>query len=168
MDRSSDFSPNLENLTSIPLSFRREALNSPLTLQSLGTMGLGFALAFPHNLKSQARWWTIAKGIQGQLQMLKALEGLGTLPQIFEKVLGIFQTLEVRDRQENFNTSLAMFRKLSKFPDERLLMIHKKVQARLSYLPGLINLMGKTAQTYGMQLSPMADDGGLFTHLQLF
>ena len=86
--------------TSLPFlsPCRREALNSPLTLQSLGTMGLGFALAFPHNLKSQARWWTIAKGIQGQLQMLKALEGLGTLPQVFEKVLGIFQTLEVRDR----------------------------------------------------------------------
>ncbi|MEH2330807.1 16S rRNA (cytosine(967)-C(5))-methyltransferase [Nostoc sp.] len=47
-------SPNLENLTSIPLSPKRgEALNSPPSLQGLGAGGLGFALTFPNDVKSQ-------------------------------------------------------------------------------------------------------------------
>ncbi|MEH2260552.1 16S rRNA (cytosine(967)-C(5))-methyltransferase [Nostoc sp.] len=47
-------SPDLENLTSIPLSPKRgEALNSPPTLQGLGAEGLGFALTFPNDVKSQ-------------------------------------------------------------------------------------------------------------------
>ncbi|MEH2455868.1 type I-D CRISPR-associated helicase Cas3' [Nostoc sp.] len=46
----SDFSRDLENLSPA----RREALNSPHSLVGKGAGGLGFALVFPHSVKSQA------------------------------------------------------------------------------------------------------------------
>ncbi|WP_334688702.1 CHAT domain-containing protein [Nostoc sp.] len=53
--KASDFSRDLKNL-SPNLSFAKtEALNSPPSLQGLGAGGLGLALTFPHDVKSQAK-----------------------------------------------------------------------------------------------------------------
>jgi hypothetical protein len=48
-----DFSRDLENLSPNLSPARREALNSPPTLVGKGVGGLGFALVFPHSVKSQ-------------------------------------------------------------------------------------------------------------------
>ena len=50
---SSDFSGDLENLSPNLSPKRREALNSPPSLLGKGAGGLGFVLAFPHDVKSQ-------------------------------------------------------------------------------------------------------------------
>uniref|UniRef100_UPI0035C93E87 SAV_2336 N-terminal domain-related protein n=1 Tax=Plectonema radiosum TaxID=945768 RepID=UPI0035C93E87 len=50
----SDFSRDLENPSPNLSPKRREALNSPPSLVGKGAGGLGFALAFPHDVKSQA------------------------------------------------------------------------------------------------------------------
>jgi len=68
--------------TSPPFLFpyRREVLNSPPSLPGLGAKGLGFTLAFPYHVKSQARWRAISKGIQPQLHrvMTRASRWRGT------------------------------------------------------------------------------------------
>ncbi len=48
-----DFSRDLENLSPNLSPRRREALNSPPSLVGKGAGGLGSALAFPHDVKSQ-------------------------------------------------------------------------------------------------------------------
>ncbi|MEH1941282.1 MAG: hypothetical protein V7L01_13835 [Nostoc sp.] len=61
----SDFSRHVEDF-----SFRRrEGLNFRPNLVGKLAQGLGLLLVFLHNnVKSQARWWTISKEIQAQLQ----------------------------------------------------------------------------------------------------
>jgi hypothetical protein len=50
----SDFSRDLENPSPNLSPARREALTFPPSLAGKGARGLGFALAFPHNVKSQS------------------------------------------------------------------------------------------------------------------
>ncbi|MEH2253522.1 hypothetical protein [Nostoc sp.] len=57
--------------------------------------------------------------------MAKSLEILGILPKIPDPVLVIFQIVEVRDRQKDTNTSLAIVKKIVEVPGGRLLQIHK-------------------------------------------
>jgi hypothetical protein len=129
--------------TSLPFLFpyRREILNSPPNLVGLGVRGLGFALAVPYNVKSQARCWAISKEIQPQLHrvitrasrcykaygskvkpfssqsgrviflMPKGLEGLGILAKVCGS-LGNFPNCE----------SLRSLRKLLKFQEVGLLV----------------------------------------------
>ncbi|MEH2449804.1 hypothetical protein [Nostoc sp.] len=52
--------------------------------------------------------------------MMKGLEALGILPKVHKKVWGIFQTVEVRDRQKNTNTGLAIVQKIVKIPGGRI------------------------------------------------
>ncbi|MHC5827294.1 MAG: hypothetical protein ACYT04_68320, partial [Nostoc sp.] len=52
-EEDADFSRDLENLSPNFSPARREALNSPHSLVGKGAGGLGFALAFPHDVKSQ-------------------------------------------------------------------------------------------------------------------
>ncbi|MFS0514502.1 hypothetical protein ACEYW6_07210 [Nostoc sp. UIC 10607] len=140
----SDFSRDLANFS----PSRRKAGNFPLILVGLRVLGL--ALVFPDNVKSQARWWTISKGIQAQLRSVitrmsrwwatyglqvqpfsnqsgqlilltpKGLEEIGILPKIYEKVLVIFQTVRDCDRPENLNTSLAIVTKIVKISGGRI------------------------------------------------
>ncbi|KAB8319706.1 hypothetical protein SD81_012870 [Tolypothrix campylonemoides VB511288] len=49
------FSRDLENLSPNLSPASREALNSPPSLLGKGAGGLGFALVFPHDVKSQGR-----------------------------------------------------------------------------------------------------------------
>ncbi|OKH41189.1 hypothetical protein FACHB389_05885 [Nostoc calcicola FACHB-389] len=48
-----DFSRDLENLSLNLSPTRRETLNLPPSLVGKGVRGLGFSLAFPHDVKSQ-------------------------------------------------------------------------------------------------------------------
>jgi hypothetical protein len=48
-----DFSRDLENPSPNLSPTRREALTFPPSLVGKGVRGLGFTLAFPHNVKSQ-------------------------------------------------------------------------------------------------------------------
>ncbi|MEH2381023.1 MAG: hypothetical protein V7K27_19410 [Nostoc sp.] len=52
-EEDADFSRDLENLSPNLSPARREALNSPHSLVGKGAGGLGFALAFPHDLNCQ-------------------------------------------------------------------------------------------------------------------
>ena len=51
--RLPDFSRDLENPSPNLSPARRKALTFPPTLVGKGVRGLGFALAFPHSVKSQ-------------------------------------------------------------------------------------------------------------------
>ncbi|RCJ40305.1 hypothetical protein A6769_02760 [Nostoc punctiforme NIES-2108] len=53
--KGADFSRDLENLSPNLSPARREALNSPPSLVGKGAGGLGSALAFPHDVKSQVK-----------------------------------------------------------------------------------------------------------------
>ncbi|MBD2252848.1 CHAT domain-containing protein [Nostoc parmelioides FACHB-3921] len=86
---ASDFSRDLENPSPNLSPARREALNFPPSLLGKGVRGLGFALAFPHNVKSQV---VASVPQEAEAKSLYTAGRFAEAVELLQKVLPTYQT----------------------------------------------------------------------------